>query len=283
MPAPTGIKFRYENNVDATTMASRIESLERNKKPKQNLPYVGMEIEFVSDYSKQTIYEITARYSLHRICRFKSDGSIKVNRDGQTCLELVILMPQKYWKRYLKVVISCLKKCKAEVNDSCGLHVHLDHRVCTGRNPAATYFSLQRMQNFLFSLAKPSRRNNRFCPYESEVDFYEKIRSSNRYSAINLTALPKYRTMEVRLYHGTLDLAEIQTFVNCLLFGVKRCDSAIEQHNESVGWEWKLANLLEDAGMPELAKQELRKKFLPATVTHPVIGTPTITVENDDD
>ena len=31
MPAPTGIKFRYETNVDATTMASRVESLERNK------------------------------------------------------------------------------------------------------------------------------------------------------------------------------------------------------------------------------------------------------------
>ena len=102
MPArPTGIKFRYESNVDATTMAERIQSLNRDKKPKQNLPYVGIEIEFFSEYSKQTIYEITARYSLHRICRFKGDSSIDEFPEGRTPIEIVCLLPQKYWKRYL--------------------------------------------------------------------------------------------------------------------------------------------------------------------------------------
>lgn len=273
MPArPTGIKFRYESNVDATTMAERIQSLNRDKKPKQNLPYVGIEIEFFSEYSRQTIYEITARYSLHRICRFKSDSSIDEFPEGRTPIEIVCLLPQKYWKRYLKVIIHCLKRCKAEVNNTCGIHVHLDHRVCTGRNPAATYLSLQRMQNFLFSLTKPSanRRNNRYCPYENEVNFYRKFTSTNRYSAINTEALRKFETIEVRLFHSTIDLDEIQTYINCLLFGVKRCDSAISKHNENVAWEWKLQTMLDDAGLPSSAKEELRKKF--AIVDHPPVG-----------
>lgn len=273
MPArPTGIKFRYEANVDAATMVERIQSLNRDKKPKQNLPYVGIEIEFFSEYSKQTIYEITARYSLHRICKFKSDSSIDEFPEGRTPIEIVCLLPQKYWKRYLKVIIHCLKRCKAEVNNTCGIHVHLDHRMCTGRNPAATYLSLQRMQNFLFSLTKPSanRRNNRYCPYENEVNFYRKFTSTNRYSAINTDALRKFETIEVRLFHSTIDLDEIQTYINCLLFGVKRCDSAISKHNENVAWEWKLQTMLDDAGLPSSAKEELRKKF--AIVDHPPVG-----------
>jgi len=258
---PTGIKFRYDASLSNEELATRVESLERNKRPRQTLPYIGIEIEFFSDYSKQAIYNITAKYNLQRICRFKTDGSIRVNRDGQTPLELVALMPQKYWKRYLRAIVSCLKRCKAEVNDSCGLHVHLDHRVCTGRNPSSTYLSLQRMQNFLFSLASPNRRNNRFCPFEPQTDFYEKMMSSNRYSAINLTALRKYRTIEMRLYHGTLDMAELMTYINCVLFAVKKSDDAVHHFNESSSFEWQLPTLLADKGMPDTAKAELRKRF----------------------
>ncbi len=276
MPRATGIKFKYDASITGSELMARIEGLERNKKPKSSAPYIGLEFEFFSDYRRETLYAIAAKFNLQRICRFKHDGSIRPNRENQTALELGCLIPQKHWKRYLKAIVACLKKMKAEFNDSCGLHVHLDHRVSTGRNPASNYLSLQRMQNFLFSLAHPSRRNNRYCRFEPQTDFFDKFQGNDRYTAVNTVALKKYRTIELRLMHGTLDIDEIKTFINCLLFAIKRCDEAVTNFASDTSFEWTLNTLLNAKGMPESTKKELIKKFPPpaANIGSTSVGQP---------
>ena len=123
------------------------------------------------------------------------------------------------------------------VNSSCGLHVHLDMRQ---RRPTKCYKNLIRTQDILMQLVDSTRRNN--------VEYCEKVnvdpallkklyfsdtgkpdyngmyigrgnQSSNptydRYTAINAQAYYKFRTIEVRLHHGSIDMTEIYNW--CLL------------------------------------------------------------------
>jgi hypothetical protein len=264
-----GFNFKYEGNLEESLVNHRINILGQAKRPKTSSPYIGIEFEFFSEYNLRKIQSIIAKFNLQKICTFKHDGSIRPDQPNQSPAELVALIPQKYWKKYLRAIMKCLTKCKAQVNDSCGLHVHIDHRLCTKRNPMASYLSLQRMQDLLFQLVKPNRRTNRYCSYEARTEFFDKLADSNRYSAINLTALRKFRSIEVRLFHGTLEVLEIMTFVNCLLFGVKKAEEAIEQFTEDNEWRWQANNMLADNGMPNTTKNEMKKMLAPSYYAPP--------------
>lgn len=175
----------------------------------------GIEIEFVlnGNYSTDEDGDVCDDSS----CQFTSeqlktvvpmanlhgDGSVEAgdgqtnNRDG----EEIGLLINRNNPQPLKDLCRFLAQKYAEVNNSCGLHVHLDCRDVGRSGALGRARRLQAALPWLLFLQPQSRRNNSYCrPIMSETD---------RYSAVNFTAFDEHQTVEVRLAAGSVNFDKI--------------------------------------------------------------------------
>lgn len=98
----------------------------------------------------------------------------------------------------------------AAVNASCGLHLHLDMRETTESQLLHICSIWAGVERAVIASTVPKRRqDNQYCqPYHVRSDAPERIRNdSNRYRTLNVySALQAHRTIEFRLWEGTLDV-----------------------------------------------------------------------------
>lgn len=221
-------------------------------KPTTDNNYLGIEIEFVSRKPIKTVKRMINGLKLARYCEPTTDGSIRAGtlqtvsveqwdgsyRDvGQWVnspyffgIELRVLCKQSELADVMKGVDKLLKKCRAEVNNSCGLHVHLDMR---NRDSIRCAKLLLERERELFKLVAPNRRDNGYC-YSSSVnvkdlDLFTSLEGLvkydddlERHTSINLLAYKKHKTIEVRLHEGTIDTQEIVNWCRYLTHIVDR-------------------------------------------------------------
>lgn len=88
----------------------------------------------------------------------------------------------------------------------CGLHVHVDVRDLTHPEAASTYRNLLRASRALKNLVPPSRHNNQYCRWRSNLSGY------TRYAAINFKAWYKFRTIEFRCQAGSTERSKIEAW-----------------------------------------------------------------------
>lgn len=176
-------------------------------KPKVKTNYVGVEIECFTHLNRLDLLEKLSELGLDKVVQPTSDGSIAADF-GDDC-ELRILLPEKQLASGLKKISKLFTKGKFGVNDTCGLHIHLDMR---NRNVDECYKRLLDFQDILFGMVKTERWNNTYCKYTSYGDKY------NRYASINKEmAYQQHKTIEVRLHHATLDMKQIEQWIKLLL------------------------------------------------------------------
>lgn len=137
-------------------------------------------------------------------CHVKDDGSIDQDDDTFSC-EISILTTDYV---NLEKLCNLLKSLDAKVNKSCGLHVHLDARNLTIDQKVNKSFNLENSLDVLFKMVAKSRSKSTYCKKQAS--------NSDRYSAINLTALDKFGTIEVRLHSGTTDFDKIKNWCEIL-------------------------------------------------------------------
>jgi putative lipoic acid-binding regulatory protein len=214
-----------KKKISEKALNKRVSQLNRDKKPKTKDPYVGVEIEFITPKNEKQLDEIFAKLGLQNHVTMSDDGSIEVYEDNHTPCEIKVCVRESEVKRVLNRVGDALSLARAYVNDTCGVHIHVDHRDCTGRNPVVTYNNLFKMQGLIFSIVDKERRNNQFCQPNDNSDFYEQfaeqVEEDSRYFAINTLALEKYKTIEVRAFHGTVDSEEIYHFAQVVIAATK--------------------------------------------------------------
>jgi hypothetical protein len=101
------------------------------------------------------------------------------------------------------------------VNRSCGLHVHVDMRGKTENDALALAKHVDRWLYALREYVPMSRRENSYCQFG--------VSRHDRYRAVNLVALQKYKTLEIRLHSGTVSYEKIISWVRLveLLMAVK--------------------------------------------------------------
>lgn len=149
-----------------------------------------------------------------------TDGSL----EGNNTFELVspILVGEAGLKE-LEKVCWVLELCDVKVNESCGLHVHIDaagFSMETWRNLALSY---KHLETVIDSFMPVSRRNNRYCIGLKHVSD-ERIKSArtidelkdmigDRYHKVNLVAYSRHKTVEFRQHSGTTNFTKMRNWV----------------------------------------------------------------------
>ena len=125
--------------------------------------------------------------------------------------------------RELEKVCWVLDLCDVKVNESCGLHVHVDDRfqmfVTQGQVTPGCHAETGGIDRFM----PASRRDNRYCRGLGHVSD-EMIRSArtvdelkgrigDRYHKVNLEAYSRHKTVEFRQHSGTTNFTKMRNWV----------------------------------------------------------------------
>lgn len=140
----------------------------------------------------------------------KSDGSLSHDDESDFCpIEITVLCLESDMTP-LKKICALLSDLDAEVNASCGLHVHLDSRYLSedSINDVATNFKT--FLPVMSSMVPKSRIGNQYCLNSVGS------KTGSRYHAVNLTSLEKFGTIEVRLHSGTTSYDKIANWIEIL-------------------------------------------------------------------
>jgi len=135
----------------------------------------------------------------------KYDGSL--SDDEGHGVEITILFNSKYGFDQLNKLCKALQTYGCYINKTCGLHVHMDARHLTARKVTKIGASIGHALPILKWLVPESRRTNTYCKL-----VVSSIRG-DRYSAVNLTAFRKYKTIEIRLHQGSLNSKKIRNWI----------------------------------------------------------------------
>lgn len=211
---------------DYCVKISKQEDLMITKSPASKDLHIGLELEFfVPEFSSEdALFTLLGAdliaADLDKYCALDSDGSIDHDCMG-TGVELKIMCKQKEIHRILPKVLKVLRKHGAEVNVSCGVHVHLDMR---SRDVSDAYAKLAHFEEALFSIVPARRRQSPYCQPVGAYDLETWRRHAaywDRYRSINCQAFRRHHTLEVRVFPGSLNSREILTWVDLLLYTLK--------------------------------------------------------------
>lgn len=184
------------------------------KTPTNNNIYVGLEIECFAKMNRISLQKLFFKYDLEDYVVIGSDGSIEPDgsrdpdsNDYYHSFELRLLIPQQDLNVVLKRFGRIFRMARLKVNDSCGLHVHLDMRQ---REETDCFRKLLNFQDALFAIVGKDRWNNSYCR-QTGPD------SRAHHMAINLAAYDEHQTIEVRMHQGCVDTERIEKWVRLLI------------------------------------------------------------------
>ena len=226
-------------------------SIYDSKQPQDKENYVGIELEFYAPIEQDKLATLLTKARLGKYLHLKDDGSIEIpdkyeapvygdiqcssckeswgaeefnycgrcgtelnKKSFHYSHELCVLVKQSQVARVLPRVTKILNDVKAKTNSSCGLHVHLDMR---NRDPNLAFANLVVAQPLLYNLVKADRKKNEFCQKVSPGQTFSSMSNQyERYHSINARAYSKFKTLEVRLHHGSVNDKEILNWTKLL-------------------------------------------------------------------
>lgn len=126
--------------------------------------------------------------------------------------------------RELQKVCWVLEYCDVKVNDSCGLHIHIDavnFTMATWKNLAITYKNIETVIDAFMPL---SRRENTYCKKLRDIP-ERKILSAttltdlraafnnHRYYKLNFESYSRHNTVEFRQHSGTTNFTKMENWI----------------------------------------------------------------------
>lgn len=204
-------------------------------KATSKVPWVSVEIEcFFKNIAFTWDILATAfdKVGLSDFVRLHDDGSIEAYNHKGECYpsaEVVVTAPESKVLKVLEEVCCVLQSLNAHTNDTCGLHIHIDHRPQIKRSPIVSYNNLYYAEDLLFKVSKPYRRECEFCEPICSDNVFQSLRDScgeYRYRSINTEAMDTNKTLEIRTFHSTINFKEVKHFLN-LVLGVVNCNTPL--------------------------------------------------------
>ena len=191
---------------------------------------VGIEAECVYEYSD----EFWTPTNWNNV----SDGSISTDIEGYSTTELVsVPMSGDFIVDAVDKLIDWKKIFNADVNRSCGLHIHIDSTDMSAKEVARVGMVYNHFQEILKSMMPKSRQGSNWCKdfnmmladligIDSEEQlvslYYESMDShpstdkynDARYSGLNLHSRYYHGSLEFRLHSGTLNKTKILNWIS---------------------------------------------------------------------
>lgn len=206
------------------TLRRKVQVALRAKTPTSASPHIGVEIECLIDAptldDDHPAAAALARADLERHVYVHYDGSIDEESSDEFGIEVCVLGSERRIAEIVRRVCTALRRrCKAHVNESCGLHVHLDMR---GRDIRRAYTRLVSVQPLLYALVAPSRHRSEYCcptVYRAPPTTracQDWAVSVDRYFGINSAAFGRYHTLEVRIHQGSVNAKKINHWIRLL-------------------------------------------------------------------
>ena len=158
-----------------------------------------------------------------RYYKFVSDASIH----GPNPIECVspILKDEEDGHNSLKKCLQVLNEAHAQVNSSCGLHVHVGVAEYTDEEYINIFKNYQMLEALIDSFMAPSRRGE--CQWARSLQRFdfnrcttkESVRytMSSRYFKVNPESYRRHGTVEFRQHQGTVNYNKIDKWVNFCL------------------------------------------------------------------
>lgn len=124
--------------------------------------YIGIELEFYGNVDRN-IHSTFRNHGISRYAEIGSDSSIRVPNNDMSMYqtaELRILCPYPELADVMSTLQDYLNQVKAKVNETCGLHVHLDMR---NQDASKAYSNLIARQEEMYKSIPSKRRSNQYC------------------------------------------------------------------------------------------------------------------------
>lgn len=201
--------------------------IKKAKKPYDKSNYVGVEIELICKSNRETLEKKFIEERLANNVYIKDDSSIQRESDGEWTHEITLISKQQNINNVITKVCDVLnsKDIGAYVNDSCGIHVHVDMR---NRDYIKCYKNFVNSLTILSSMVPASRIQSRYCMLNTSDDFTTG-RNSGRRQAINPMSFESHNTLEIRLHSGSTNGIKINNWVNILI--------AIAERSEEINYK----------------------------------------------
>lgn len=124
--------------------------------------------------------------------------------------EIAVIAKAKDMPDVLRRVCKVLQDHDAEVNDTCGLHIHLDAR---NQDEKRMFANLVKAQRLLYSMVPAKRKKSYYCKPNTSL---EMNKHHTRYHGINPESFDKYQTIEVRLHSGSVNAEKVIKWIELL-------------------------------------------------------------------
>lgn len=191
----------------------------RNKKPTALVKYLGIEVEFISRINRYELALLLGKQKLSKYLTIDDDGSIDIEKESETDVEVKILVKESEYKEVVPRIMKILNKV-GYVNDSCGLHVHIDMR---SRKVEECYTKLVDSLEDLQDMVDENRIDKEYCKTNIYNDMKQQMTNcGGRYYAINPIAYSTHKTLEVRLKESTLSGPAVVNWIVNLLAVVNK-------------------------------------------------------------
>lgn len=159
----------------------------------------------------------------HNYFKFVSDGSVCGMADPIECVSPVLTGTDG--KNALKNACQTLNTAGANVNQTCGLHVHIGAAKLTARQYCNVFVNYVYLEALIDTFMAPSRRgnNNQYAStlrnhitYLSHATSREDVRRElgSRYHKVNAESYARHKTIEFRQHAGTTNYEKIINWVN---------------------------------------------------------------------
>lgn len=151
------------------------------------------------------------------------------NEEGH---ELAILCKTKEMPEIIKRVCTVLDSHNANVNDTCGLHVHLDVR---NKDEKQIFANLVKNQKMLYAMNPERRATGAYSKPNKSIKM-----EGDRYQGINPQSFNDHGTIEVRLHDGTTNAEKIINWITLLqVIAYKKGMKQLPHINELVKYNAK--------------------------------------------
>jgi hypothetical protein len=181
--------------------------------------FCGVELEISDIKNHDKVYEVVNKWG----GQIGEDGSI----DGENTAEIRTAPARgKLFIQQIKEICGVLNEVGAEVNESCGLHVHVDARDFTSEDLFKVALLWEKYEPTMFRKVAKHRRNNSYCakmgnvlssivktqnelPMNKIDRFREEFNDLDKNCSLNFNPILEFGTIENRMLEGCIDADKI--------------------------------------------------------------------------